>query len=245
MTGTIPFLTGWTIDLGKIPKYPELEKEFQEQVDYQLAQMILAHDHEKLTVEVKHEFRKLVKRVSERKNTLAFQLRPRYGVGRRYPEIPCETLSNGRPNPKFKRYYSALIAQPRIIKNTLFQYQGWTDLDQQKGHPTILLDMAEKNGITLNAYKEYLTPGNFDRLVTDISAHYSVPGQIPINQKTSNGSSTRPFMEVDTSDGSRIWKPVNSNASKTVKSAHRLLNHSQRTHQRWLRKWRHCSLLYT
>ena len=78
---------------------------------------------------------------------------------------------NGDTNPDFKKYYSALISVPRIIKNTIYTYQNWVDLDQAKGHPTILFNMAELNGINLQAYREYLTPGTFELLVKDMSVY--------------------------------------------------------------------------
>jgi hypothetical protein len=103
-------------------------------------------------------------------------------MGRRYPYCPCEFFPNGDTNPDFKKYYSALISVPRTIKNTIYTYQNWVDLDQAKGHPTILFNMAELNGINLLAYREYLSPGYFDLLVKDMSAYYSVEGEVPVNK---------------------------------------------------------------
>jgi hypothetical protein len=176
------FITNWTIDLGKLPKYPELKKEFSEHIDYALAGLILESTDQRLTPEIKAEFFKLVNRIDKKTNTLAVKYQPRFNMGRRYPHCPCEFFPNGDANPDFKKYYSALISVPRIIKNTIYTFQNWVDLDQAKGHPTILFNMAELNGINLQAYREYLSPGYFDLLVKDMSAYYSVEGEAPVNK---------------------------------------------------------------
>jgi hypothetical protein len=41
-------------------------------------------------------------------------------LGRRYADTPTENYPDGRPNPAFKKYWSALITMPRVIKNTLY-----------------------------------------------------------------------------------------------------------------------------
>lgn len=170
------FLTNWTIDLDAIPAYVDFNKDFNEHIDLVLAHMILESDDERLTHLMKQDFQKLVDRISN--GALSVKYSPRYGFGRRYPECPDEKFPNGKPNPAWRKYYSALISQPRIIKNTIFKYQDWVDIDQKKGHPTILLSVAKKNNIKLDSYEEYLLEGNFDRLVRDMSAYYSVDDSI-------------------------------------------------------------------
>ena len=124
--------------------------------------MILDYeDDERLTPLIKQDFEKLVERINPNTNMLLVKYSPRYKLGRRYPDCPEPSFPNGQPNPAFNKYYSALISQPRIIKNTIFHYQGWVDIDQRKGHPTILLAIAEMNNLDLpvtNLYhkKNYL-----------------------------------------------------------------------------------------
>ena len=84
------FITNWTIDLGKLPKYPELKKEFSEHIDYALAGLILESADQRLTPEIKAEFSKLVTRIDKKTNTLAVKYQPRFNMGRRYPHCPCE-----------------------------------------------------------------------------------------------------------------------------------------------------------
>lgn len=178
------FLTEWRIALDKVPAYVEFNQEFKEQVDIHLARMILEYKgDERLSQEVKAEFSKLVERIDRATNMLPVKYSPRYKIGRRYADCPNPVHPNGQPNPAFAKYYSALISQPRLIKNTIFHYQGWVDIDQQKGHPTLLLAVAEQNKLSLPAYKDYLKEGRFDEIVAEMSAYYSVEGEIDVIDK--------------------------------------------------------------
>ena len=171
------FLKNWTIDLDKIPAYVEFNQDFTEIIDLPLAQMILDCDDKRLTEGIKTDFKKLVQRVDTSTNLLPVKYSPRYGIGRRYPDCPDLKYPNGNHNPDYNKYYSALIASPRLIKNTIFKYHNWIDIDQVKGHPTILYEMGLKNGITLPAYERYLRVGEFDNIVRELIEYYSVEGE--------------------------------------------------------------------
>ena len=178
------FLTNWQIALDKVPAYVEFNQEFKEQIDYELARMILEYEgDERLSQEVKAEFSKMVERIDRTTNMLPVKYSPRYKIGRRYADCPDPVYPNGQPNPAFVKYYSALISQPRLIKNTIFHYQGWVDIDQQKGHPTLLFAIAEANGLDLPSYRDYLKEGRFDEIVAELSAYYSVEGEIDVIDK--------------------------------------------------------------
>lgn len=169
------FLQNWQINLDKVPAYVEFNHEFKEQVDYALANMILDYEGDfRLTPDIKTEFKKLVERINPVTSMLPVKYSPRYKIGRRYPDCPEQTYPNGEPNPAFKKYYSALISQPRLIKNTIFHYLGWIDLDQKKGHITLLFAIANKNNFELPAYKSYLMEGNFDRIVAEFANYYNI-----------------------------------------------------------------------
>lgn len=178
------FLTNWRIHLDKVPAYVDFNQEFKEQIDYELATMILNYTgDDRLSQEVKDEFSKLVNRIDRTTNMLPVKYSPRYKIGRRYADCPDPLFPNGQVNPAYNKYYSALISQPRLIKNTIFKYQGWVDIDQRKGHPTLLLAVAEANEVDLPAYKEYLLEGNFDKIVADMSAYYSIEGEVAVDKK--------------------------------------------------------------
>ena len=184
MEKSMKFLTNWRINLDKVPAYVEFNKEFKEQIDYELANIILNSNDERLTDEIKDEFRKLVVRIDRKTNMLPVKYSPRYKLGRRYPDCPEPLFPNRQPNPAYKKYYSALISQPRLIKNTIFHYQGWVDIDQRKGHPTIIYSVAEKNHIELPAYKSYLLEGNFEKIVNDFEKYYNLEPALSEEQLT-------------------------------------------------------------
>jgi hypothetical protein len=105
-------------------------------------------------------------------------------MGRRYPDCPDEKYPNGSFNPNHKKYYSGLIAQPRLIKNTIYTYHDYVDIDQVKGHPTILYEMGCRNNLKLPAYARYLKKGEFDIIVNEIIKHHTPEGEtICINRK--------------------------------------------------------------
>ena len=46
----------------------------------------------------------------------------------------------------------------RKLKNTIFKFLNWIDIDQVKGRPTILIELAEMNNMELKHYKQELFP---------------------------------------------------------------------------------------
>jgi hypothetical protein len=177
------FLTNWRINLANVPAYVDFNQDFTEQIDYALATLLLESPDERLAPESKEEFRKLVALIDRTSNTLRVKYSPRYGLGRRYAECPEPTYADGRPNPVFGKYHSALIAMPRVVKNTLYHYQGWRDYDQVKGHPTLLFAVAKKNGKRLPAYEDYLKEGRFAEIVAELSAFYTADPENPLSKK--------------------------------------------------------------
>lgn len=177
------FLKNWTIDLATIPAYVEFNQDFIEHVDYALANIILNSNDERLSPESVDEFRKLVNCINPLTNELKVKYSPRKGIGRRYADCPTPTYPDGKTNPSFGKYYAGLIAMPRIIKNTLFKHQGASDYDQVKGHPTILFEIAKRNGRILAAYEDYLKPNRFDAIVTELSNFYSGDTESPLTKK--------------------------------------------------------------
>jgi len=172
------FLTNWRINLANVPAYVDFNQDFEEEIDLPLARIILDSNDPRVSPESKVEFEKMVERVKN--NRLPVKYSPRYGLGRRYPDCPTPTYPDGRPNPNFAVHHSALIAMPRIIKNTLYHYQGWRDYDQRKGHATLLYAVANKNNIRLPAYEDYLREGRFDEIVAELSAYYTVDAENPL-----------------------------------------------------------------
>ena len=178
------FLKNWTIDISELPEYVKFNKPFSEYIDLDLAKIILECDDERISNESREEFRKLVERINKHTQLLSVKYSPRKGgLGRRYPDCPNEFYEDGTLNPNFKKYYSALIAMPRIIKNTLYHYMCWKDYDQVKGHPTLLYELATRNNITVPSYADYLKEGRFDEIVKELSAFYSADEENPLTKK--------------------------------------------------------------
>ena len=178
------FLINWTINLEKVPAYVEFNNDFEEKIDTALADIILESQDERISSESREEFRRLVQRINRHTQTLYVKYSPRKGkLGRRYADTPTENYPDGRPNPAFKKYWSALITMPRIIKNTLYHYAGWIDFDQVKGHITILYELATRNGKPLPSYEDYLKEGRFDEIVKQLSEFYSGDPENPLTKK--------------------------------------------------------------
>lgn len=177
------FLNGWTIDLSKIPAYPVFKTRFFEKIDQPLAALILECDDDRISKESRDEFRKLLACVNTKTGVLPVKYSNRHGLGRFYPEVPREFHDNGNANKNFGEIYSGLITMPRIIKNTLFQYDNWTDIDQKKGHPNMLYSVATNNNVQVPGIADYLADGRFDEYVTILSAFYSADPKNPLKKK--------------------------------------------------------------
>jgi len=168
------FLSNWTINVSQIPTYVEFNQDFVESIDYELANIILEEKDESIAPESMKYFSNLVACIDKSRNELKVKYSPRKGgLGRRYPDCPNATYPDGRPDPKFGKYYSGLITVSRKIKNTIFYYQNWRDYDQVKGHPTILLELGKRNHVPLPAFEDYLRPGRFDEICKVLIEFYS------------------------------------------------------------------------
>jgi hypothetical protein len=149
------FLNGWTIDLNKIPKYTDFHKTFKQHLNKSLAKLLLSF--EDYTTEVKQEFREFVyKHISN--NTLVVKHYQTNGIGRFYGKNNISII------PIYKK-----------IKHTLLSYSGYKDLDQVKGHATIVVSVAERNGLELKTLKKYIH--NFDEISGELIQYYSIENQ--------------------------------------------------------------------
>lgn len=177
------FINGFQIYHSKVPKYPEFKSLFYEHIDIQLSNLILKSEDPRIADESLEEFRKLVLCIDAKTQMLPVKYASRHGYGRHYPECPSELNRDGSTNKYHGKQYSGLISMPRIIKNTLFEYQEWTDIDQKKGHPTLLFDVATKSKIPVLALKDYLQDGKFEEYVTILSEYYSANPANPLTKK--------------------------------------------------------------
>lgn len=177
------FLNGWTIDISKIPVYPVFKTRFFEKIDLPLADLILECDDDRISKESREEFRKLLACVNTKTGVLPVKYSTRHKLGRYYADVPTQFYENGNKNKDFGQIYSGLITMPRIIKNTLFQYDNWTDIDQKKGHPNMLYSVATNNKAKVPGIADYLAEGRFDKYVETLSDFYSADKSKPLKKK--------------------------------------------------------------
>jgi hypothetical protein len=184
MTTISKFLHGYTIKVSAVPAYVEFNNDWTTHVDKELARIILESPDGRFTPEMKEHFRKTYDLIDPRTNELKVHYRPRKDLGRRYPEEPSHEFYsvNGeqRRNMLFGKYWGNLTIHSKYIKNTIFHYQGWVDYDQRKGHPTILFEVASRNGITLTAYQKYIREGGFEGIVDELRDWYSADEENPL-----------------------------------------------------------------
>jgi hypothetical protein len=172
------FINGFTIDVKKLnKKYKEFYGTFEVPVDKKLCKMMLQQHDMKLKEEqqglfpdeTRDTFQQLVNCISNDK--LRVKMNQRFKIGRFYPDTPKKKNDKGKPNEDYKKNFSSLVMLPRCVKNTIFHYGGWTDLDQKKGHPTILVELAYRNQMDLPAYSKFIS--NFDDIVSEAIDYYS------------------------------------------------------------------------
>lgn len=166
------FMNNFNINLSKIPKYTLFNKDLQEEHNPQIIHMIsqklpeinanvlivdkIKGDLDTIsTVEYNHYIKGL-----NSKNIINVKYNPRCNMGRRYPEMATDPLlpDGTNNNPFYGKYYGGLIQLPRIIKNTIFKYGNWIDLDIAKCHPSIIYSIGTKSGMVLKGYEAYINP---------------------------------------------------------------------------------------
>ena len=148
------FVSGWTLNFDKVPEYSEFNGEFIEQLDYKLCQIILDNENPRISNEMKTLFKSSI-------------------VNRLTPDGINKIIHNQRFN--MGRYYpdndGSIIVHARVIKHTLFKYMGYKDIDQVKGHPSILVEMGKLNNKTFETIQYYID--NFGKVAKKLIKFYS------------------------------------------------------------------------
>lgn len=151
------FIEGWTINIDKIPKYPEFSDSiFQEEVDRTILTLLLKD--KSISNEQKLLLNRLINKI---KHNIIYvkheQLMKGNDVGRYYPE---DNLS--------------IISLCRKIKHTVFEYLGYTDFDMVSCHQSIALSIADMNNVELPAMSKYMF--NKESIIQNEIDFYSVEG---------------------------------------------------------------------
>lgn len=146
------FLNKWTIDIKQLPKYIAFKSPMTVTLDSKVLRAFLECETAYGGVEQKKIIKNILKSVDPTTNKLTIKHSQPYDMGRFY----CA---------------NSPIVLSRHIKHTLFHSLGWIDLDMVKGHPTILYNVANSNGIKLVYFKHYIE--NPDKVLNKIKDHYS------------------------------------------------------------------------
>ena len=149
--------------IEKLPNYDEFKGEFNEIIDKKLCNLIMESENETLTLLMKTAFQNQIIDNLNEKGELVVNHNQRHNVGRFYPDNDI-----------------SLIVQARIIKHTIFYYLKWRDIDQVKGHPTIIYEIGKLNNIVFEGIKFYIN--NFDKICNELIDYYSIEGETPLNK---------------------------------------------------------------
>ena len=146
------FLNNYTIDLAKLPDYKEFHEIFNEPLDATCVKMCMEspeHTEVVKTTLRTHIYDKMCKRTG----ILPVKYNQPCGMGRFY----------GNSN--------TITEHKRKIKHTVMQYCGWTDIDQSKGHPTIISEWSKrsKSEFVFTAIDEYIT--DYKAQFADMAVH--------------------------------------------------------------------------
>ena len=141
------FLVNWTIDLTKLPTYRKFSGEFHEELDQQLLLQLSQKkkDYHKDTLkDLKNEI--LYQMKKDNTNTHVTKYKQSYKLGRFY----ANTITNFQ----------------KKLKHTLFHYLGWKDIDMQRGHPSLIINLGRLNNIIFTYISSYVenTQKQFDKM---------------------------------------------------------------------------------
>ena len=155
----LPFLTGFTIDVDKIPKYTAFSKPFTVVYDKKLLKKLLKQPDDILSPESKTEVtNKVYKNLADNKLKISYSQRRK--LGRFYPDSNI-----------------ALVPHSKKIKHTVFKLMKWEDVDMCKGHATIAAELGFLNTIELSEINNYIT--NYDAIITELTEYYTLDEKNP------------------------------------------------------------------
>lgn len=153
------FITNWTINLQKLPKYTQFKQPFHVRLNYNLLNTCYKSSNPIFTNDRKQLLEPILKCIDKKTEILEIKHNQRYGVGRFYPD---ESISP--------------ISVSRHIKHTLFHFLNWIDLDMVKGHATIIYNIALKNNMLLESFKNYLE--NQEKIFRELLDFYSIDNKM-------------------------------------------------------------------
>ena len=148
----ISFIEGITIKIDEIPSYADFRGKFVEQIDYDLCKII--DEYPDLHPAVKTLFKSSVMENLKPNGDLFVKHTQRHNLGRFYADGDV-----------------SIIPHSKSIKHTLMEYGGWVDVDQNKGHMSIAVELF-KDILQLPNIKHYIN--NFDDVANKLIMYHSV-----------------------------------------------------------------------
>ena len=154
------FLDGWTLDTRKIPKYEDITGHiFTEQLDVTLLNMIHKESSEISKDYHKNNITNILDNINKKTGQLQVQYSSDYnGLGDLTPVNTISMLCSGN----------------RIIRQTMFEYMGYKEIDINKAFMTVMYEISFKNGILLPSMKKYIT--NYEEIIDDVISYYNSYG---------------------------------------------------------------------
>ena len=150
------FLNGWTIDVHKVPKYTNIiNQTFIEKVDPILLKMIYKSDDELF---------------GDTKDTIINLANEKTGE----LKVKYESLYQGLGNLEPVNNNSISCLGSRYLRQTIFEYMGYKEIDIVKAYPTVMYEVSKKNGIILENIRYYID--HFDEIVDDVILYYESYG---------------------------------------------------------------------
>lgn len=159
----IPFITGWKIELSKLPQYTHFTGDFIEKSDWKLLKIIYESAFLETRPEIKTSVKNLMEKTLRSSGDIKVSHKQRYNCGRFYADNSI-----------------SLIPLSRYVKHTVLKYLGWLDIDMIKGHPSIAIEMGKQIGLSFQAFENYVN--NFDNIVKELSEFYSADISNPLSK---------------------------------------------------------------
>jgi uncharacterized protein YfkK (UPF0435 family) len=190
-THKFDFMEDNQVILKNLPKYHHFQGVFKEIIDIHLFDLLIKKG--KWNNETLRSLTTLYNSINKKNNVLS--------VSYEYAGGKC-----GRFYPKYSK---SIVCMHKKAKHTIFHYQGYSDLDMVKGHPTIAVEMARVCDMEpLHGVEWYIN--NFDKAVKAVSEFYSGDKNNPLDE----GDVKRLFNSIIYGGGVAGWKKDLADASK-------------------------------
>jgi len=152
---SIPFLSGLTLLLDKVPDYDEFCLPFTEALDKSICEIIMQSNNAVYTPEMKAILQNMMQSMQPDGSIRSKWKRRNGKMGRFYPE------NNISMTPVSK-----------YVKHTVYDYLGYSDIDMVKGHMSIANEFAKLMNIEHSAIEKVIN--EFDSMADFCDISYTL-----------------------------------------------------------------------